>query len=145
MMNHVDVMGRITAAPILRSTAAGNKVTNIRIAVDRDTNRDETDFFDVVVWGKGAEFVCAYFDKGDMIAVSGRLATREYTDRDGNKRSVVEIKSDHVYFAGNTKKETRQAPPGAAYNEPPADTYGHSHGAEYGDPYGYEDDGDYPF
>lgn len=131
MMNHIDIMGRLTAAPQLRATASGTAVATIRVAVDRDTNSDETDFFDVVVWGKGAEFVCAYFDKGSMIGVSGRLRSREYTDRDGNKRSAVEINSERVYFAGNAKAEAKSG----RDRDGGAGTYG---------PYG-EDDGECPF
>lgn len=133
MMNHIDIMGRLTAAPELRATASGTKVTTVRVAIDRDSNRDETDFFDVVVWGKGAEFVCAYFDKGSMIGVSGRLRSREYTDRDGYKRTAVEINAERVYFAGSAPVERDRA--AGADSEP--------YGA--GNPFDGKDDGGLPF
>lgn len=136
MMNHVDIMGRLTSAPTLRATASGNKVANIRVAVDRDYNRDETDYFDVVVWDRGAEFVCAYFDKGSLIGVSGRLVMREYTDREGYKRTTVEIKAERVYFAG---------PKPAERDTKKSALYGSSEPYDSSGPYDDSGDGSLPF
>lgn len=102
MLNHVTIMGRLTRDPELRTTQSGTSVTSFSVAVDRDYKSGadkETDFFDVVAWRSTAEFVSKYFSKGRAIAVSGRLQTRDWTDKDGNKRKTVEIVADSVYFA----------------------------------------------
>lgn len=107
MLNHIVLMGRLTRAPELRRTGTGTAVAGLTVAVDRDFAaagaERETDFFDVVAWRNTAEFVCKYFSKGDMIAVSGRLQIRPWTDKDGNKRRSTEIIAESVYFGGTKK------------------------------------------
>ena len=105
MLNSVKLMGRLVADPELRQTQSGIPVCSIRIAVDRDflnSGNRETDFFDVVAWRSTAEFISRYFAKGRMIVVDGRLQTRPWTDRDGNKRVSVETVAENVYF-GDSK------------------------------------------
>lgn len=105
MLNSVKLMGRLVADPELRQTQSGIPVCSIRIAVDRDflnNGTRETDFFDVVAWRSTAEFISRYFAKGRMIVVDGRLQTRPWTDRDGNKRVSVETVAESVYF-GDSK------------------------------------------
>lgn len=105
MLNSVKLMGRLVADPELRQTQSGIPVCSIRIAVDRDflnNGTRETDFFDVVAWRSTAEFISRYFSKGRMIVVDGRLQTRPWTDRDGNKRVSVETVAENVYF-GDSK------------------------------------------
>lgn len=97
MLNTVTLMGRLTRDPELRYTKTSKPVTNFSIAVDRDFARDETDFVDVVAWNNTAEFVSKYFHKGALIAVSGRLQTREWMDGD-IKRRAVEVVAQNVYF-----------------------------------------------
>ena len=107
MLNHIVLMGRLTKDPELRSTGTGTPVASFRLAVDRDFGNRETgekqaDFIDVVAWRHTAEFVSKYFSKGRMAVVSGRLQSRDWTDRDGNKRTSYEIVADNVYF-GDSK------------------------------------------
>ena len=109
MLNHIVLMGRLTRDPELRSTQTGISVVSFRLAVDRDFGgRDggekQTDFIDVTAWRSTAEFVSKYFTKGRMAVVSGRLQMREWTDRDGNKRTTAEVVADNVYF-GDSKKD----------------------------------------
>ena len=92
-------MGRLTSAPELRHTQQGTAVTSFTIAVDRDFEKGKTDFIDCVAWRNTAEFVSKYFGKGRMIAVSGKLQMRDWTDKEGNKRRNAEITADNVYFA----------------------------------------------
>jgi single-strand DNA-binding protein len=92
-------MGRLTSAPELRHTQQGTAVTSFTIAVDRDFEKGKTDFIDCVAWRSTAEFVSKYFGKGRMIAVSGKLQMRDWTDKEGNKRRNAEIIADNVYFA----------------------------------------------
>ena len=112
MLNHIVLMGRLTKDPELRSTGAGTPVASFRLAVDRDFGNRETgekqaDFFDVVAWRQTAEFVSKYFTKGRMAVVSGRLQSRDWTDRDGNKRTSFEVLAENVYF-GDSKNAARE-------------------------------------
>ena len=106
MLNHVTIMGRLTKDVELRRTESGVAVASFTVAVDRDfkgkDGNKETDFFDCVAWRNTGEFVEKYFHKGSMAVVSGRLQKRSWNDKDGNKRSTVEIVADNVYF-GDSK------------------------------------------
>ena len=112
MLNKIFIMGRLTRDPELRRTQSGTAVASFSLAVDRDmkdkaTGERKTDFIDVVAWRQTGEFVSRYFTKGRMAVVEGRLQTRDWTDRDGNKRKAVEVIADNVYF-GDSKKEESQ-------------------------------------
>ena len=109
MLNKVIVMGRLTRDPEIKKVNNDISVCSFSIACDRDivnkqNNERETDFFDVTAWRSTADFVGKYFSKGRMIVVVGRLQKRNYTDKDGNKRSAVDIIAENVYF-GDSKKD----------------------------------------
>lgn len=104
MLNHITIMGRLTRDVELRYTQSGTPVASFALAVDRDFNREETDFIEVVAWRATAEFVSKYFSRGRMAVVSGRLQMREWTDKDGHKRRNAEVVADNVYF-GDSKKD----------------------------------------
>ena len=113
MLNNVVIMGRLTAAPELRTTAAGMSVTSFSLAVDRDLIKDgkrDTDFIHCVAWRQTAEFICKYFDKGRLMAVEGRLQQRKYTDKDGKEREVFDVLVNQVNFCGDRKTETPKEP-----------------------------------
>lgn len=104
MLNQVNIMGRICAKPELKYTQSGLPVINLRLAVDRNYMTDGergTDFLTVVAWRGTAEFIANYFEKGQMMAVNGRLQVRPWTDREGNNRESVEIVADSAYFCGS--------------------------------------------
>lgn len=103
-MNVAAIMGRLTADPELKHTPNGIAVTSFCVAVNRRTKDRQADFIDVVAWRGTAEFVCKYFRKGQMIAVKGSIQTRNYTDRDGNKRSATEVLAENAEFC-ESKKE----------------------------------------
>lgn len=108
MLNHITLMGRLTRDPELRYTQSNTPVASFRIAVDRDFQpRDggerQTDFIDCVAWRSTAEFVSKYFQKGSMAVVSGRLQMRDWTDREGNKRTSAEVVVENIYF-GESKR-----------------------------------------
>lgn len=109
MLNRIDIMGRLTRDPELRRTGSGIAVANFTVAVERDFSgqdgNKETDFIDCVAWRQTGEFVSKYFKKGSMIVVSGRLQSRKWTDKDGNKRTAWEVLADNVYF-GSSKNES---------------------------------------
>ena len=108
MLNHIDIMGRLTKDPELRRTENGTAVAGITLAVERDYapqgQERETDFIDVVAWGKTAEFAEKYFTKGKMMLVSGRIQIRKWQDKDGNNRRTAEVVADHIYF-GDSKRD----------------------------------------
>lgn len=101
-MNSVVLMGRLTRTPECRSTENGTTVTAFRIAVDRrftsSGGEKQTDFFDIVAWRSTAVFVADHFNKGDMIAVRGALQSRQYTDKNGNNRTAIEVVADEISF-----------------------------------------------
>ena len=110
MLNHIDIMGRLTRDVELRSTAGGISVASFTLAVDRDlankqTGERDTDFIDVVAWRGAAEFAAKHFHKGSMMAVSGRLQIREWTDQNNVKRRNAEIVADNIYF-GESKSSS---------------------------------------
>ena len=123
MLNCAIIMGRLTTAPELKTTPNGVSVTSFRVAVDRNFVRQgeerQADFIDVVAWRQTAEFVCRYFRKGSMIAVQGSLKSRSYEDRNGNKRTAIEIVADNVSFCGEKTGNGDQPP--AAQQTPDAD------------------------
>lgn len=107
-LNHVVIMGRIGSDLNLTQTQSGISVLSFRVAVDRDfkdkqTGERETDWINCVAWRGKAEFIANHFSKGRMIALAGRLQTRDYTDQDGNKRYVTEILVSDVYFADSKR------------------------------------------
>lgn len=122
MLNHIVIMGRLTAAPELRYTQQNTPVASFTLAVDRDYQQGgsekQTDFIPCVAWRGTAEFVSKYFSKGSMAAVSGRLQLRDWTDKDGNKRRTAEVVAESVYF-GESKK--RDASPDVPFEEIPDD------------------------
>ena len=104
MFNKAILIGRLTADPELKQTQSGISVCSFSIAVDRrfsgrDSER-KTDFINITSWRQQAEFVCRYFHKGDVIGVEGSIQTRNYEDKNGNKRTATEIVTDNVFFTG---------------------------------------------
>lgn len=104
MLNKTILMGRLTHDPELKHTQSGTAVTSFTLAVERNYSRQgeekQTDFIDCEAWRNTAEFICKYFIKGQMIALSGSITTGTYTDRDGNKRKTVRVRADEVSFCG---------------------------------------------
>ena len=95
-MNIVTMSGRLCKEPELRRINDGTACCSFTLAVKRPKTKDTTDFHDCVVWRQGAEYLCQYGHKGDLVCVSGPLTTREWTDKEGNKRKSVEVLCDSV-------------------------------------------------
>ena len=109
MLNHIVIMGRLVRAPELRRTGSGIAVASFRVAVDRDFapkdgGERNPDFIDFVAWRQTGEFISKYFTKGRMIVVDGRLEMRDWTDKDGNKRTSAEVVVANAYF-GDSKRD----------------------------------------
>ena len=114
MINCAIIMGRLVADPELRTTANGVSVTSFCVAVDRNFSKaggeKQTDFINVVAWRQTADFVTRYFHKGSMIAVEGSIQVRSYEDKNGVKRTAVEIIANNVSFCGSKSSDQGQAP-----------------------------------
>ena len=115
MLNSVCLGGRLTRDPEVRYTSGNIPVASFTLAVDRDYGKGEngekqTDFINCVAWRQTGEFVGKYFTKGSAAFVHGRLQIREYTDRDGNKRTAAEVVTDNVYFGGGRIQNGAGAP-----------------------------------
>ena len=109
MLNKVILMGRLTADPELRHTQNNIPVASFSLAVDRSFGQEkQTDFLDIVAWRNTAEFVSKWFSKGMLVAVSGRMQTRTWEDKQGNKRKAVEVVADEVFFAESKKSDRQQ-------------------------------------
>ncbi len=101
-MNRVMLIGRLTAKPELRYTNANVPFARFTIAVNRQFNNQdgnrEADFINIIAWRKQAEVICNYFDKGNQIAIEGRIQTGSYDDKDGNKRYTTDVVLDQFHF-----------------------------------------------
>ncbi|HFN9469654.1 single-stranded DNA-binding protein [Staphylococcus aureus] len=102
MLNRIVLVGRLTKDPELRSTPNGVNVGTFTLAVNRTfTNAQgerEVDFINVVVFKKQAENVKNYLSKGSLAGVDGRLQTRNYENKDGQRVFVTEVVADSVQF-----------------------------------------------
>lgn len=103
-MNQVILTGRLTKDPELRTTQSDKQVASFTLAVDK--YGEGADFINCIVWGKQAENLCKYQEKGSQIGLSGRIQVRSYEDDKGNKRNITEVVADSIEFLGSKKKET---------------------------------------
>ena len=102
-MNSVNLVGRLTADPELRRTGDGTAVCSYSLAVKRPMVKDTTDFPEIVSWRQSAEYLAQYGHKGDIVAVSGTLQGREWTDKDGKKRKNWEVVTTSVELLSSKK------------------------------------------
>ncbi len=116
--NKVILGGRLTADPELKSTPAGDSVTNFSVAVTRRGQKKEgekdTDFITVTAWRNTAEFITQYFRKGSGICIVGSLRTRNWTDQQGQKRYATEVVADEAYFVDSKAESGGNAAPAPA-------------------------------
>ena len=146
MLNHIVIMGRLARNPELRHTQSGAPVANLTLAVDRDfkdknTGERATDWINVVAWRSTGEFAARCLSKGRLVVVEGRLQIREWTDKDGSRRTTAEVVADNVYFA-----DSRRDGDGGGYGggrPAPRDDGVPSGGGQFAEL--ADDDGDLPF
>ena len=110
MLNKICLMGRLTADPELKKTPNGTSVVSFTLAVNRTFNREETDWVDIIVWQRTAEFICDHFSKGQMMALEGRLQTRTWQDKQGGNHKATEVIAEQVFFAESKKAERQRTP-----------------------------------
>ena len=120
MINHLTLQGRLTRDPELRQTAGGVPVCSFTVAwSERHKDRDQETrlFMPCTAWRATGEMISRNFSKGREIAVEGRLSTREWTDNEGGKRSVIEITVDRVHFCGPKPSDGGNTPEPEAGSE----------------------------
>ncbi len=120
MLNRIVLIGRLTKQPELRITPSGVSVTTITVAVDRRPTQGgqrDTDFIDVVLFGRLAEVTCKYMDKGRLVAVEGRLQSRNWETKDGQKRKSWEVIADSIEFLGGRPRNQGEPSNDAAAEE----------------------------
>ncbi|PID32617.1 single-stranded DNA-binding protein [Candidatus Saccharibacteria bacterium] len=104
------LLGNLTRDVEMRTTASGQSVANFSLAVNRTwrnqngEQQEQTSFINCVAWGKAGEIIEQYAKKGDALMVSGRLDQRSYEDKDGNKRSAVEVNVEDFNFIGGSSR-----------------------------------------
>lgn len=104
MLNKVMLIGNLGMTPELKTTQSGTALCELRLAtseMSRDAQgnkQSRTEWHRVIVFDKQAESVCTYLSKGSKVHVEGRIQTREWTDKEGQKRYVTEIVASHVLF-----------------------------------------------
>ena len=145
MLNKIFIMGRLTRDPELRRTPSGTPVTSFSLAVDRsrknkDSGERETDFIRCTAWRGTAEFICRYFGKGKLCAVSGRLQIASYTDKDGIRRLSPEVLVQDVFFCDSGAKTGLECNP--TYQD---EKTAHTAFRDVTDMEPVEDDGQLPF
>ena len=114
-MNSVQLVGRFTADPDVRYTDGGLSIARFRLAVDRRYKKEgeqTADFINCVAFGKTAEFIEKYFQKGMRIGTNGRIQTGSYTNKDGNKVYTTDVVVENCEFV-ESKTASRDAAGGS--------------------------------
>lgn len=122
-MNKVILIGRLVRDPELRTTASNISVCSFTVAVDRrfkSEGQPTADFINVIAWRQTAEFVSKYFNKGSKIVVSGSIQTRQWDDKDGQRRYATEVVADEVEFGESKRSDSGAGSNGFEYMTPPA-------------------------
>ncbi|MFC1453132.1 single-stranded DNA-binding protein [Verrucomicrobiota bacterium] len=109
--NRVVLVGNLTRDPQLRQTPSGTAVADIGLAAsERYRNKqgeqvEKTCFVDIVAWGRQAECCSEFLSKGSAVLVEGRLQYDRWETDDGQKRSKIRVRADHVAFLGRPRRE----------------------------------------
>lgn len=144
----ITVLGNLTKSPELRYTPKGNAVCTFNIAVnerERDTKTGElterVNFFKATAWGKQAEAVAAYFERGSEIYVEGKFKPEIWTDKDGKERTTFGIQVTDFNFTGGTNRNSGRVVSAAAATRAQNQTSRNQNSSEFND----LDDSDIPF
>lgn len=103
MFNRVILVGRISTDLELRTTSNSKSYCRFNLAVNR--MNEGTDFIPITVWGKSAENLVSYQNKGSLILVDGSISMSSYTDKDGNNRTSFEVMTSNVQFLSNKRND----------------------------------------
>lgn len=104
-MNKFIGIGNLTKSVEIRYTQQGLAVGTFTLAIKRETKEDETDFLNCVAYGKTAELVSKYLNKGSQVAVEGHIQTGSYENKEGKKVYTTDIVVDKIKFLNSKKGE----------------------------------------
>lgn len=105
-MNYAAIMGRFVKDPELRRTQSGKAVVSFTLACDKPGKDNGASFIPCVAWEKTGEFIDTYFSKGSAIVIEGRLESRQYETKEGQKRSVLEVVVSQAHFCGKKEEQS---------------------------------------
>ncbi len=146
MFNCAVLMGRLTADPVLKTTASGKEVCRFGIAVERGGAERKADFINIVAWDSGARFVTTHFSKGSMIAVQGSIQTSTYQTQKGEKRTAFEVVARELSFCEKAPASASGTKPAGVVKGEAAEEfapyYGNATAADFEE---ITDDEDLPF
>lgn len=114
-VNKVILVGNLGRDAELRYTAGGAAVATLNMATTETWNdksgqrQEKTEWHRVIIWGKMAEALAEYLTKGKQVYVEGRIQTRQWDDKDGNKRYTTEIRADRIVLLGGTNGGAHRA------------------------------------
>lgn len=111
MMNSVNLIGNMTRDAELRYSGNGKAFLKGNIAVQRRFNKEEADFVQFTIFGKGAEIFAQYTSKGSQVALEGRIQTGRYEDKDGKTIYTTDVIVDNFTFLGKTGESKSQDKP----------------------------------
>jgi single-strand DNA-binding protein len=152
-LNSVNLIGHLGKDPEVRYTGGGQAVANFSLATSdtwKDKNgekQERTEWHRIVVWGKQAEHCGEYLRKGRLVHIEGRLQTREWDDKDGQKRHTTEIIANRVTFLGGGR-DAGDGDRGGSRDDRGGGRGGSSQGSQDTDPWAQGrplEDGDCPF
>jgi len=114
-INRVCLVGRLTRDPELKFTPSNTPIANFSLAnnrtyVQNGEKKEQAYFFNCIAWGKGGQIISQYCKKGQRIIVEGRIQQRSWDDKDGNKRSTVEIVVENFQFLDSAQGRSEGAP-----------------------------------
>lgn len=119
-MNKVMLVGRLTAKPELRYTGSNTAFLRFTVAINRpfvnSEGKREADFISVVAWRKQAETIAKFFDKGNLIAIEGRIQVGSYDDKDGNKRYTTDVLLENFEFVEGRKDSVSSVDTSSPYD-----------------------------
>jgi single-strand DNA-binding protein len=137
-VNKVILVGHLGADPDMRYTPSGQGVCELRVATSESWNdkngqrQERTEWHRIVVWGKRAEVCSKYLAKGRQVYVEGRIQTRTYDDKEGNKRYITEVIAQDVQFLGGGGAKDGARDGGRPSDPPPPSDGDFGGGAGYG-------------
>ncbi len=111
LRNKVQLIGNLGNAPEVRNTESGKKLVKFSVATNEVYNNNkgekvkETQWHNVIAWGKVAEIAEKYLHKGSEVAVEGKLITRNYNDKEGNKKYVTEVQLNELLLLGGKQPD----------------------------------------
>lgn len=123
-LNKVMIIGHLGRDPEMRFTPSGRPVTKFSVAVSRSWNssngerRSKTEWFTVVAWGNLAEICKKFLTKGQQVYVEGRLETRQWENKEGQKRTSVEVVANEMTMLG-TRRDKSSENDDSSYDNPP--------------------------